>query len=195
MKVIGIIILVTYFYLMMALLPIVMDNTGRTTSDNIVTTPTSETTMPEPTVKQLPAPGRVAPDFELQNLEGETVSLSDHRGSPVMVNFWASWCEPCRFEMPYIQEVFEDPFWESIGLEILVVNVQESSAVARDFMEENGLSFPVLLDMTGGVARMYNIRSIPTTLFIDEDGIIQYIDVGSFSSKADIEQRLDDLIS
>jgi thiol-disulfide isomerase/thioredoxin len=111
-----------------------------------------------------------------------------------MLNFWASWCGPCRFEMPFIQEVFEDTEWEATGLVILAVNIGESPSIAGGFMEDNGFTFTVLLDGTGEVADMYNTRSIPATFFIDENGIIRYIDVGAFSSKANIEQRLDVLI-
>jgi len=138
-------------------------------------------------------PGETAPDFELQNLEGQTVSLSDYRGSPVMLNFWASWCGPCRSEMPFFQQVYEDTEWEAAGLVILGVNIGESPSVAGGFMEDNGFTFPVLLDMTGEVAEMYNTRSIPATFFIDERGIIRHSDVGAFRSKADLEQRLRDL--
>jgi peroxiredoxin len=144
---------------------------------------------------QLPVTGGVAPDFTLVNLDGGAVSLSDYRGSPVMLNFWASWCGPCRSEMPFIQGVFEEVKWKAVNLVIIAVNLGESSMVARDFMEENGYTFPVLLDRTGEVGDTYNTRSIPTTFFIDESGIIKYIDIGAFRSKADLELRLDDFIS
>jgi thiol-disulfide isomerase/thioredoxin len=143
---------------------------------------------------QLPAPSRTAPDFELQDLDGQLVSLRDFRGSPVLLNFWATWCGPCRFEMPFIQQVYEDSLGKVGGLVILAVNLRESPAVAEGFLRENGFTFPVLLDSTREAGTKYNIRSIPTTFFIDENGIIKYIDVGAFRSKADLEQRLSDLI-
>jgi len=139
-------------------------------------------------------PGEAAQDFELKTLEGQTVALSDYRGSPVMLNFWASWCGPCRYEMPFFQEVYEDTEWQAAGLVILAVNIGESPSVAGGFMEDNGFTFPVLLDMTGKVATMYNVRSIPATFFIDERGIIKHSDVGAFRSKGDLEQRLRDLL-
>ncbi len=139
-------------------------------------------------------PGGKAPDFTLINLDGEPVSLTDYRGTPVMLNFWASWCGPCRSEMPYFQEVFEDMEWKVVGLEILAVNIGELPATAEGFMVTNGFTFPVLLDMTGEVADMYNVGKIPTTFFIDERGIIISSDVGSFTSKAHLEQRLYELI-
>jgi peroxiredoxin len=139
-------------------------------------------------------PGESTADFELKNLDGETVSLSDYRGNAVMLNFWASWCGPCRFEMPYLQEIYEDIKWKAAGLVILAVNVGESAAVVENFMEANGFEFTVLLDTTGEVATKYNVRGIPATFFLDERGIIQYSDVGAFSSKAQIEQRLRELL-
>ena len=139
-------------------------------------------------------PGEKAQDFELTNLEGETVSLTDYRGTPVMLNFWASWCGPCRSEMPYFQEVFEDTEWKAVGLEILAVNIGEAPWVAEGFMESNGFTFPVLLDRTGEVADMYNVRKIPATFFIDERGIIRDSDVGAFRSKAHLERRLYELL-
>ena len=143
---------------------------------------------------QLPAPGREAPDFTLDNLDGERVSLKDYRGSPVMLNFWATWCGPCRFEMPFIQAVHEDVDWQATGLVILAVNMGESRSEAQGFMNDNGLTFPVLLDSASMVGRVYNVRSIPTTFFIDKDGIIKHIDVGAFPRSRDIEERLLDLI-
>ncbi len=146
----------------------------------------SDSTEPD----AVPAPGRPAPDFQLQSLDGETVSLDSLRGQPVMVNFWASGCGPCRMEMPFIQEVFEDPDWVEQGLVILAVNLGESPSEARKFMESNNLSFTVLLDAKKEVMRMYNISGIPTTYFIDKDGIIRDIKIGLFENKAQIDWRI-----
>ena len=142
----------------------------------------------------LPVPGHQAPDFGLKNLDGESVSLREFRGSPVMLNFWATWCGSCRFERPFIQQVYEDPFWKAEGLVILAVNLGESPAAVRGFIEGGGYTFPVLLDTTGAVGNGYNVSSIPRTFFIDESGIIKYIDIGPSTSKADLEQRLFELI-
>jgi len=144
---------------------------------------------------QGPQVGRLAPDFQLQSLDGQTVSLSDFRGNPVLLNFWATWCRPCRFEMPLIQEIYEDKEWSDKGLVILAINIidelrGESPSRAKEFMESYGFSFPVLLDANQDVALKYNIRAIPTTFFIDKDGIIQDIKIGAFSSKTEIEKRL-----
>ena len=143
---------------------------------------------PAPT--QAPVTGSLAPDFQLQNLDGQAVSLNDLRGKPVMVNFWATWCGPCRDEMPLIQEIFEDKEWSDKGLVILAVDIGESLSTVKEFVESYGLSFQVLLDSEQGVAKNYNIRGIPATFFIDKDGIIQDMQIGAFTSKAEIEQRL-----
>ena len=134
--------------------------------------------------------GNLAPDFQLQNLDGQTVSLSDFRGKPVLINFWATWCPPCRSEMPYIQEIYEDKEWSDKGLVILAVDIGESSSKVEEFMQSLNLSFTVLLDTKEDVAQRYNITSIPTTFFIDKDGIIQDKVIGAFQNKAQIENRL-----
>ena len=141
-----------------------------------------------------PQVGKPAPNFQLPNLGGQSVSLSDFQGKPVLINFWASWCPPCRIEMPYIQEVFEE--WSGQGLVVLAINIGESSSKVKEFMENHALSFPVLLDMQGKVAEQYNVLiwGIPTTFFIDKDGIIQAIRVGIFPNKAAIEKSLNKII-
>ena len=136
--------------------------------------------------------GELAPDFQLSNLEGQSISLSDFRGKPVLINFWASWCGPCRYEMPFIQEVYEE--WSASGLVVLAINKGESLSTAKDFMQSYNLSFPALLDINQDVALEYNIRGIPATFFIDKDGIIQAIKVGPFLSKAEIENSLSKII-
>ncbi len=137
--------------------------------------------------------GNQAPDFQLQDLDGNTVSLSELRGSPVMLNFWASWCGPCRAEMPYIQQIYDE--WQDQGLVVLTINLRESQATVRQFMEDLGLTFPALLDTNNAVTDLYNVTAIPTTFFIDGDGVIQAMKVGSFPSKEAIEVYLSQIIS
>ncbi len=136
--------------------------------------------------------GSVAPTFELYNLEQELVSLSDFRGKPVLINFWATWCPYCRDEMPYLQKVYEE--WSTKGLVLLAVDKGENAAQVREFTQSSNLSFPVLLDTGESIAQKYNIRGIPTTFFIDKDGIIQDIKIGAFLSKAEIEKSLKKLV-
>jgi len=137
--------------------------------------------------------GSRAPDFQLTELGGEAVSLSDMRGMTVLLNFWATWCPPCRAEMPYIQQIYEEG--ASRGLMVLAVNLGESPAEVKEFMESNNLSFPVLLDINKEVGRSYGIQAIPTTFIIDQSGIIRVIEVGAFTSEDEIERVLGKVIS
>lgn len=146
----------------------------------------------EPKPDSAPQVGKLAPNFQLPDLEGKSVSLSDFLGSPIVVNFWASWCGPCVHEMPYIQGVYDE--WSAKGLVLLGINIGESPSKARQFMDSNHLFFPVLLDEDGKVAELYSIRGIPTTIFIDEEGIVQVIKIGAFPSKAAIEDNLSKII-
>ena len=136
--------------------------------------------------------GKQAPDFQLNNLDGQSTSLSSLQGKPVLINFWATWCSPCRIEMPYIQQIYDE--WSDKGLVILAINIGESSSEVSEFMKSYNLSFPVLLDTKGDVAEKYNIRGIPTTFFIDKDGIIQEKKIGAFQNKTQIEERLSKIL-
>jgi cytochrome c biogenesis protein CcmG/thiol:disulfide interchange protein DsbE len=143
-----------------------------------------------PVSEQTPEPAGLAPDFQLQSLDGQTFSLKGLRGKPVMLNFWATWCGPCRMEMPFIQEIYQDKEFSEQGLVILAVNLGDSYSDVKQFLDENGISFTVLLDSELEVARMYNVSRIPVTYFIGKDGIIKDMKVGSFAKEADIEWRL-----
>jgi len=136
--------------------------------------------------------GNLAPDFQLQNLDGQAVSLGNLRGKPVLINFWATWCGPCRSEMPYIQEIYEE--WSDKGLVLLAINIGESSSKVEEFRQSYNLSFTVLLDTKQNVAQKYNIQYIPTTFFVDKDGIIQDKVIGPFQNKTQIENRLSKII-
>ena len=119
-----------------------------------------------------PQEGFQAPDFELRTLEGESVTLSDLRGKAIILNFWATWCPPCRSEMPAMQQVYTD--YEPDGFVVLAVNntQQDRREDVENFILEQGLTFPVLLDNTGGVSTRYQVHSMPTSFFIDPEGII-----------------------
>jgi len=136
--------------------------------------------------------GKLAPDFALLDLSGQPVSLSSLTGKPVLVNFWAIWCPPCRYEMPFIQEIHDER--SESGLAVLAINVGESRSTVSEFIQENNYFFPVLLDTDQRVALEYGIRTFPTTIFIDKDGIIQNIKIGAFLSKFEIERSLDRII-
>lgn len=118
-------------------------------------------------------PGESAPDFTLTTLSGEQLSLSDLRGKKVILNFWATWCGPCRAEMPDMQKFYESHQDE---VEILAVNVTESEASAENvdlFVEDYGLTFPILLDEKSQVVTTYQALTIPTSYLIDSNGVIQ----------------------
>ena len=140
-------------------------------------------------------PGSAAPEFELQGLDGTAVSVSGLQGSPVMLNFWATWCPPCRGELPIIQQAYEDPAWKGYGVKILAVDIGESPDEVQDFMNGMGFNFPVLLDRQQEVAKYYNVAAIPTTFFIDKDGIIKYVKKGAFTSDSELQGLLGSLVS
>ncbi|MFC1908508.1 TlpA family protein disulfide reductase [Chloroflexota bacterium] len=138
--------------------------------------------------------GNPAPDFQLQNLDGQIISLSEFQGKPVLLNFWATWCGPCREEMPYFQEIFEDEAWANRELVILAIDLGESLSEVAGFADNLGLAFPILLDVNQEIGLIYNIRVIPSTFIIDKDGIIIDMKIGAFSSKEEISRRLNNLL-
>jgi len=125
-----------------------------------------------------PRQGFAAPDIDLERLDGERVSLSELRGQVVVLNFWASWCPPCRAEMPALQALHEQR--GSQGVVVLAVNstVQDREQAARDFAAEYGLTFPIGLDRDGQATRLYRVRALPSTFFIDRGGVIRRVVVG-----------------
>lgn len=131
---------------------------------------------------------KAAPDFHLKNLEGQIVSLSDFRGKPVLMNFWASWCQPCREEMPYLQQVYDE--WTGKGLVLLTIDIGETPAAISKFFAENNLSLPVLLDSDKEVGREYGITGIPETFLIDKNGIIRKKQIRAYPNKQAVENDL-----
>jgi peroxiredoxin len=113
--------------------------------------------------------GQAAPDFELADLDGGTVRLTEFRGRPVVISIGASWCPDCRVEAPLLQEAHE----RHPGLVVLLIDTKESRAVAQGFADEFGLTHPVLLDTDGAVSELYRVFAIPTELFIDADGVVR----------------------
>jgi peroxiredoxin len=134
-----------------------------------------------------PIKGALAPDFELGTVYGETVKLSDFRGQSVLVNFWATWCAPCRIEMPAIQERFET---YSPDLQILAVDFAEPLDAVMAFKREIGITFDPLLDFEADVQALYQVRGYPSTYFIDPEGVIQVVHIGLMT-----EDQLDDFLS
>lgn len=141
-----------------------------------------------------PREGFLAPDFTLEEINGGTITLSELRGSVVVVNLWASWCPPCKAEMPALQRVYEKN--QDRGLEVLAVNTtyQDSEAEAMGFVEEAGLSFSILLERTGVMARAYQLRAMPSTFFIDREGVIRKVILGGPMSEATLQTAVEELL-
>lgn len=141
-----------------------------------------------------PRKGFSAPGFTLTTLDGSDVSLSDLRGKVVIVNFWASWCLPCRVEMPAMEQVHRA--YKDLGLVVLAVNMTsgDSRGDAAAFVEEYELTFPVPLDLDGSVSSRYEVLGLPTTFFIDAQGVIREVVVGGPMSEALIQSKVEDLL-
>lgn len=127
----------------------------------------------------LAAAGSPAPGFQLQTLDGTAVSLADYQGDVVVINFWATWCPPCRAEMPGIQAVYET--YKADGLTVLAVNAQEDTDTIQAFLQETGFTFPVLPDPYGQAIRAYGVRSFPATFILNRDGNIDTIHQGQIT--------------
>ena len=133
--------------------------------------------------------GSPAPDFDLMRPDGGRVRLADQLGQVVLLNFWATWCGPCRIEMPLIQEAYDT--YKDRGFVALGVNFDEPAEAVSAFAEELQISFPLLLDPGGEVQRQYLIRGYPTTVILDREGRIQVYHIGSLTKSqldADLKQ-------
>ncbi len=122
------------------------------------------------------AVGKEAPDFALRSLQGANLRLSEHRGDVVLLNFWATWCGPCRQEMPRLEEIHAR--YSAAGLTLLGVNIDEDPARAEDLAAQLGVSFPVLFDDEQEVSRLYDVEAMPMTVMIDKDGRIRSVHHG-----------------
>lgn len=133
--------------------------------------------------------GNIAPDFEIETLNGERVKLSDYRGKRIMLNFWASWCGPCRAEIPDMQKFYEQ---KEEDIEILAVNLVDSRSDEAEnvgpFVKDYELTFPVLLDWGNIVAGIYQIQPIPTTFLIHSDGRIHNIAYGPLNYELMVQE-------
>lgn len=148
--------------------------TARPTLTSPAAKPTNTVGSPVP-----PEAGAPAFGFTLKDLQGQSLSLRDLRGKKVMLNFWATWCGPCRIEIPSMVKLYDE--FHSRGFEILAVNLREDSAKVAQFVKQSDMRFPILLDKGGIVATNYFVRGIPTSVFVDDEGIIQNVHVGTMS--------------
>lgn len=117
-----------------------------------------------------------APDFTLQSSTGENVRLAEQRGKVVMLNFWASWCGPCRKEMPLLDAMYQR--YSSAGFVLYGVNVEEDNTDAKKLLKELGVTFPVLFDTESKASSLYNVDAMPTTVVIDKKGQVRYVNRG-----------------
>ncbi|ETT86885.1 thiol-disulfide oxidoreductase ResA [Viridibacillus sp. FSL R5-0477] len=124
--------------------------------------------------------GDVAPDFILEDLNGEKHKLSDYKGKGVVLNFWATYCDPCKEEMPDLEENYIK--YKSKGVEILAINNAQTTFEVKKFTKN--ISFPILIDHSIVVFKSYNIDAIPTSIFIDSEGTVKKISVGGLTNKA-----------
>jgi thiol-disulfide isomerase/thioredoxin len=134
---------------------------------------------------QLP---KSAPDFQLKTLDGQVVTLSQFRGKPVLLNFWASWCQPCRDEMPYLQQTYNN--YKDKGLVFYAVDIGESPEAINKYFLDNSLLLPVLLDSDKTVGQSYQITGVPETFLIDENGIIRKWQIGAYPNAQAIADDL-----
>ncbi len=143
-----------------------------------------------PELTEAPLAGYLAPDFTLPTIQGEWVTLSDLRGRPVVLNFWATWCPPCRAEIPDIQRVHE-----RLGhrVHILGVDQGEMANVITPFGLEMGITYPLLVDADSQVNRAYGINALPTTLFVDAEGVVREVFTGILN-RAILESRIEKLL-
>jgi peroxiredoxin len=136
---------------------------------------------------------RAAPDFTLKSNVGNNLRLSDFRGDVVMINFWASWCGPCRQEMPLLDALYTQ--YQPLGFTILGVNVEEDSSKARQLLADIPVSFPVLFDNSSEVSKLYDVVAMPSTVLVDRNGKVRYLHQGYKPGLEDTyQQQLRELI-
>lgn len=132
-------------------------------------------------------PAAPAPDFALKTLAGPNLRLKEQRGQVVMVNFWATWCGPCRVEMPHLNRLYEK--YRPAGFQLLGVNIDEDPLQAQQLAAKLGLRFPVLLDTEKRVSRLYDLTTMPSTVLIDRDGKVRYVHRGYRNGYEDMYEK------
>lgn len=120
--------------------------------------------------------GQTAPDFVLKSATGENLRLSEYRGDVVMINFWATWCGPCRQEMPLLDELYGR--YQRVGFNLLGINIDDDSRRAMAMVNELGIKFPVLFDEDKKVSKLYEVEAMPLTLLLDREGTVRHIHHG-----------------
>ena len=137
--------------------------------------------------------GGPAPDFTLKSRDGSNIKLSEQRGDVVMINFWASWCAPCRQEMPLLETLYQR--YHDLGFTLLGVNVEEDSKQALGLLKDIRVSFPVLFDNANSVTKLYDVVAMPSTVMVDRDGNIRYVHKGYLPGyENDYEKQIKELV-
>jgi thiol-disulfide isomerase/thioredoxin len=140
------------------------------------------------------SPGNTAPPVSLETLDGAAASLSDYAGHPVLINFWASWCKPCRVEMPLLISAHETH--QAAGLVVLAINLTDQERSTKDvqgFQAEFQMPFPVLLDKKGKARKLYRLRGVPTSVFVGSDGVVRSVHPGPVSETV-LRERLNEIL-
>lgn len=133
------------------------------------------------------APQSAAPDFTLRSVSGPNFRLQEQRGRVVLINFWASWCGPCRQEIPHLNRLYDK--YRAAGFVLLAVNVDENAGNAADLALKLGLRFPVLLDTDKAVSHLYELSTMPSTVLIDRDGRVRYVHKGYLAGYEDVYDK------
>lgn len=136
--------------------------------------------------------GNMAPNFELELLNGESVKLSDYQGKKVILNFWASWCGPCKVEMPEMEQFSKEHGKDVVILAVNMTVTEKNLETVEKYIEEGGFTFPVLIDADNNVSTTYEALSLPTSYYIDTEGIIQKKIIGPMTVET-MEQNTEKL--
>ncbi len=135
------------------------------------------------TAQSAVAPLAVAPDFTLRSMSGSNLRLKEQRGRVVLINFWATWCGPCRQEIPHLNKLYDK--YRAAGFVLLGVNVDDDARNASDVAQKLGIKFPVLLDTDKKVSNLYDLSTMPSTVLVDREGRVRYVHKGYLAGYED----------
>ncbi len=175
---IGIALILTIFSLTWIILTPIVFSSGHTEAETVAA-----------------HPGFLAPELTLQSLQGDTLSLSDYEGQPVLIFLWASWCSVCRVAMPGLQTVYEA--YAPRGFEILAVNTthQDSLSDASNYFQSQQYTYPMLLDRDGTISQKYQLYALPTSVLVGPEGIVREVIIGSGMSEGFLRARLENIFN
>lgn len=123
--------------------------------------------------------GAEAPDFEVVDLNGETFRLSDYKGKGIVLNFWGTWCEPCKREFPAMERQYKH--FDSLGVKLIAINIEQSDLEVKRYVKNMGMTFPVAIDKTRSIINAYSVKPLPTTILINQDGIVEKVITGEMT--------------